>query len=52
MFGHLLDLFPREVAGIEVYPTAAHVPMKYARVGIQPECGMILVWTKYGFRNR
>lgn len=52
MFGHLLDLFPREVAGIEVYPTALHVPIKYARVGTQPECGMILVWTKYGFRNR
>lgn len=51
-FGHLLDLFPREVSGIEVYTTAAHVPMQYSRIGIQPQCGMILVWTKYGFRNR
>jgi hypothetical protein len=51
-FGHLLDLFSHEVAGIEVYPTAAHVPMRYARIGVQPQCGMILVWTKYGFRNR
>lgn len=52
MFGHLLDLFPREVAAVEVYPTAAQIPAKYSRVGMQPECGMILVWTKYGFRNR
>ena len=51
-FGHLLDLFPHEVAGIEVYPTSAHVPMQYSRIGIQAQCGMILVWTKYGFRNR
>ena len=50
--GHLLGLFPREVAGLEVYTTSAHVPSRFARVGIQPQCGMILVWTKYGFRNR
>lgn len=50
--GHLLGLFPNEIAGLEVYPTAAHVPARFARVGIQAQCGMILVWTKYGFRNR
>lgn len=52
MFGHLLDLYPREVAGIEVYTTAAHAPAQYTHVGIQAQCGIILVWTKYGFRNR
>jgi len=50
--GHLLGLFPQEIAGLEVYPTAAHVPSRFARVGVQAQCGMILVWTKYGFRNR
>ena len=49
---HLLDLYPREVAGVEVYATAAHAPPQYTRVGIQAQCGIILVWTKYGFRNR
>ena len=52
MFGHLLDLYPREVAAMEVYPTSSHIPSKYARIGIQSQCGMILVWTKYGFSNR
>ena len=50
--GHLLGLFPNEIAGLEVYPTSAHVPARFARAGIQDQCGMILVWTKYGFRNR
>lgn len=50
--GHLFGLFPSEVAGIEVYSSPAHVPSRFARIGIQPQCGMILVWTKYGFRNR
>jgi len=50
--GHLLGLFPHEIAGLEVYATSAHVPSRFARVGIQSQCGMILVWTKYGFRNR
>ena len=50
--GHLLGLFPQEIAGVEAYATTAHVPSRFARVGIQSQCGMILVWTKYGFRNR
>jgi hypothetical protein len=51
-FGHLIDLQPNEVGGVEVYVRAAHIPARFVPPGIQPRCGMILVWTKYGFRNR
>ena len=51
-FNHLLDLMPNEIGGLEVYTHPAHIPARFAPVGIQPQCGMILVWTKYGFRNR
>ena len=51
-FGHVVDLLPSEVAGVEVYNRALMVPAHFARAGRPPECGMILVWTKYGFRNR
>ena len=51
-FGHLVDLLPDEVGGVEVYPRAAHIPPRFVPPGVQPQCGMILVWTKYGFRNR
>jgi len=51
-FGHLVDLSTKEVAGVEVYPRAAHIPAQFVPPGIHPQCGMILVWTKYGFRNR
>jgi len=51
-FGHLIDLEPGEVAALEVYTRAAHMPARFAPTGIQSQCGMILVWTKYGMRNR
>jgi len=51
-FGNLIDLSPQEVGGVEVYPRAAHIPARFVPPGIHPECGMILVWTKYGLRNR
>jgi hypothetical protein len=51
-FGNLIDLSSHEVGGIEVYPRAAHIPARFVPPGFQPECGMILVWTKYGLRNR
>jgi len=51
-FGHLIDLFPREVGALEVYPRAAHIPPRFVLPGMPPLCGMILVWTKYGLRNR
>jgi hypothetical protein len=51
-FGHIADLFPHEVAAVEVYNRALIVPTQFSRAGHPPECGMILVWTKYGFRNR
>jgi hypothetical protein len=49
---HLLDLRSSEIGGGEVYTHAAHIPSRFVPTGIQPQCGMILVWTKYGFRNR
>jgi protocatechuate 3,4-dioxygenase beta subunit len=51
-FGHLVDLLPNEVGGLEVYARASRIPARFVPPGIQPQCGMILVWTKYGFRNR
>jgi hypothetical protein len=51
-FGHLADLATKEVAALEVYTRAAHIPAQLIHAGIQPQCGMILVWTKYGMRNR
>jgi hypothetical protein len=51
-FGNLIDLSPKEIGGVEVYPRAAHIPPRFVAPGIQPQCGMILVWTKYGLKNR
>jgi hypothetical protein len=51
-FGHIADLFSHEVAALEVYPRGMGVPMEFLKPGFQPLCGMVLVWTKYGFRNR
>jgi Carboxypeptidase regulatory-like domain len=51
-FGHLIDLLPKEVAAVEVYVRGAQIPARFTQVGIQPQCGIILVWTKYGMRNR
>lgn len=51
-FNHLLDLMSNEIGGVEVYTHASHIPSRFVPAGIQPQCGMILVWTKYGFRNR
>ncbi len=51
-FGHLIDLAPKEVAAVEVYMRSAYVPARFSPIGIQPECGAVLVWTKYGMRNR
>ena len=48
----LIDLLPKEVAGVEVYVRGSNIPQRYAEVGIQARCGLILVWTKYGMRNR
>ena len=50
--GHLIDLVPKEVAAVEVYARGAQIPARYAQVGIQSLCGIVLVWTKYGMRNR
>jgi hypothetical protein len=51
-FGHLIDLQPNEVAAFEIYPRILTVPSRYTLPGHLPDCGAILVWTKYGFRNR
>lgn len=49
---HIIDLFPNEVAGVEVYPRPGEIPQRFVRPGIRPRCGAVLVWTMYGFRNR
>jgi Carboxypeptidase regulatory-like domain len=51
-YGHLVDLFPQEIAALEVYPHSGTVPIQFLRPGIRPACGIILVWTKYGFQSR
>ena len=51
-FGHLVDLRPDEVAAVEVYVRPTMVPAQFYKGGDPPICGMILVWTKYGFRIR
>lgn len=51
-YGHLVDLQPNEVAAFEVYPRPLTVPPRFTQAGQIPDCGAILVWTKYGFRNR
>jgi protocatechuate 3,4-dioxygenase beta subunit len=51
-FGHLIDLESKEVAALEVYVRVSQIPARYAPIGIQHQCGIILVWTKYGMRNR
>jgi len=51
-FGHIIDLQPSEVAAIEVYARPTMVPAQFVIGASPPTCGMILVWTKYGFRVR
>ncbi len=51
--GHLIDLRPDEVAGMEVYLRPLTIPAQFVPPYTDaPECGMILVWTKYGFKVR
>ena len=51
-FGHLVDLRPDEVAAVEVYVRPTMIPAQFYKGGDPPTCGMILVWTKYGFKIR
>jgi hypothetical protein len=48
----LSDLQPHEVAAVEVYAHPLMVPAQLLPPGRPPECGMVVVWTKYTFRNR
>ncbi|MEO8621787.1 MAG: carboxypeptidase regulatory-like domain-containing protein [bacterium] len=49
-YANLLDLETREVAGLEVHVRAMSAPV--SRAVSEPLCGVILVWTKYGFRTK
>lgn len=49
---NLSDLLPDEVAGVEVYAHQLSVPTELLPPGRPNECGMVVVWTKYAFRNR
>jgi hypothetical protein len=44
-------VLPRAVAGMEVYSSAAAVPIQY-QLAAQPRCGVVLIWTIDGGRNR
>jgi hypothetical protein len=48
----LTDLQAHEIAGVEVYAHPLTVPAQLLPPGRPPECGMVVVWTKYAFRNR
>jgi hypothetical protein len=48
----LSDLQSHEVAAIEVYAHALMVPAELLPPGRPVDCGMVVVWTKYTFRNR
>jgi hypothetical protein len=48
----LSDLQPHEVAAVEVYAHALMVPAELLPPGRPVDCGMVVVWTKYTFRNR
>ena len=48
----LSDLQPHEVAAIEVYARALMIPVELLPPGRPVDCGMVVVWTKYTFRNR
>src|SRR5439155_22022340 len=49
---HFIDLQPKEVAAVEVYPRPASVPSGFVPGGKALDCGMIVAWTKYAFRLR
>lgn len=51
-YGNLFDLQPNEVVGLEVYTRALTVPPQFMEKGGERKCGVILVWTRYAFRNR
>lgn len=48
----LSDLQSHEIAGVEVYAHPLLVPAELLPPGRPPECGMVVAWTKYTFRNR
>ena len=50
-YNNLLDLETREVAGVEMHVRAISAAFATRAVS-EPLCGVIHVWTKYGFRSR
>ncbi len=50
-YNNLLDLETREVAGLELHARGISAALGTRAVS-EPLCGVILVWTKYGFRSR
>lgn len=45
-YPELLDRFaPREIEGIEIYPTYGRVPREFATG--DPSCGATLIWLRY-----
>jgi hypothetical protein len=48
----LTDLQSHEIAAVEVYAHPLTVPAQLLPPGRPPECGMVVVWTRYTFRVR
>ena len=51
-YGNLLDLSTKELVGLEVYIRPLTVPPAYVLPGGALQCGAILAWTSYLFKNR
>ena len=47
---HVAFVLPSAVAGMEVYTSAAAVPIQY-QIAANPRCGVILIWTVDGGRT-
>jgi hypothetical protein len=48
IFDQLNALRPGDLAAVEVYPRSMSVPTQFT--GRNPDCGAVLVWTKWAFR--
>jgi hypothetical protein len=50
-YTHLTPMRPSEVALIEYYARGSGVPTQFLRAGFGPQCGLILIWTKWALHK-
>lgn len=50
-YTHLTPMRPNEVAVIEYYARGGNIPQQFARGGFGPQCGLILIWTKWALHK-